>query len=113
METTLALTGNTYLAQSISGFRHERFKKVREFLQQADVSLTNLECAIPDQDDPPAFVAGTGWAATYMLGTPRMVDDLKAMGIDGVCAANNHVSDFGDRGILSTIRHLNEGKMPF
>jgi poly-gamma-glutamate capsule biosynthesis protein CapA/YwtB (metallophosphatase superfamily) len=82
-------------------------------LRRQDVTLANLECAIPDPDDPPAFVAGTGWAATYMAGTPAMLEDLKFMGIDGVGAANNHVGDFGASGILSTIRHLDEAEIPY
>src|SRR4051812_46919806 len=111
--TTVALTGNTFIAQSIQGLRNPRFLETVEFLRRMDVSLTNLECAIPDPDAPPAFVAGSGWGATYMVGRPRMVDDLKYMGIDGVCAANNHVSDFGDPGILSTIACLRAKQMPY
>jgi poly-gamma-glutamate synthesis protein (capsule biosynthesis protein) len=48
-----------------------------------------------------------------MVGTTDMIEDLKFMGVDGVCAANNHVSDFGDAGVLSTIRHLRERGMPY
>ena len=112
-ETTVALTGNTFIAQSIRGIDNAGFHKTIEYLRNSDVALTNLECGIPDPDIPPAFVAGSGWGATYMVGTPSMVDDLTYMGIDAVCAANNHVSDFGDAGILSTVRYLRSKEMPF
>jgi poly-gamma-glutamate synthesis protein (capsule biosynthesis protein) len=112
-ETTVALTGNTFIAQPVRRLRHPRFRQTVEFLRGCDVTLTNLECSIPDPDTPPAFVAGGGWGATYMIGTPAMIDDLQFMGIDGVCAANNHVSDFGDPGILATVRQLRAKQMPY
>src|SRR5688500_2606192 len=97
--TSVAMTGNTFIAQPVQEIREPRFLRTVELLRDADVTLTNLECAIPDPSDPPAYAAGSGWGATYMVGTPDMLDDLRYMGIDGVCAANNHVSDFGDAGI--------------
>src|ERR1700722_6535821 len=110
---SIGLVGNVYLAQSIRRLSDTGFHEVMNLLRRQDVTLANLECEIPDPDDPPAFVAGTGWAATYMAGTPAMLEDLKFMGIDGVGAANNHVGDFGASGILSTIRHLDEAEIPY
>ncbi len=111
--TTVALTGNTYIAQPVRRLRNPRFRQAVDLLRSYDVTLTNLECAIPDPGIPPAYVAGSGWGATYMTGTPDMLEDLRFMGIDGVCAANNHVSDFGDEGVLATIRHLRAAGMPY
>ncbi|MBW0093852.1 CapA family protein [Pseudonocardia sp. KRD-184] len=111
--TTIALTGNTFIAQSVRRNAHPRFLQTVDLLRAADVTLANLECTIPDPDTPPAFVAGHGWAATYMAGTPDMLDDLRFMGIDAVCAANNHVSDFGDAGVLSTVQALRAAGLPF
>jgi poly-gamma-glutamate capsule biosynthesis protein CapA/YwtB (metallophosphatase superfamily) len=113
VETTVALTGNTYLAQRVSAYRDTRFLKVVEYLRSADVTLTNLECTIPDPGTPPAYVAGMGWGATYMVGTAAMLDELKFMGISAVCAANNHVMDFGEAGVLSTARELTKAGIPF
>ncbi len=111
--TTVALTGNLFLAQPINRNQNERFLRVVDLLRAADVTLTNLECSIPKSDQPPAYMAGMGWAATYMVGTAEMLDDLKYLGIDGVCAANNHVADFGEAGILSTISHLKRARLPY
>ena len=102
-ETTLALTGNTYVAQPISGYRNERFLKVVELLRQADATTTNLECAIQDGEDWPAYTAGMGAHATYMAGHPSMLDELKFLGVNSLCAGNNHVADFGENGILTMI----------
>jgi len=111
--TTVALTGNTFIANPIRHLRDPRFLQTVDYLRAADVTLANLECAIPDRGTPPAFAAGSGAGATYMMGTPDMLADLQYMGIDGVCAANNHVSDFGDAGIMSTVRELRARNIPF
>src|ERR1043166_3402735 len=111
--TTVALTGNTFIAQPLRRIDNPRFLQTVDFLRQADVTLTNLECSLPDPETPPAFVAGSGWGATYMVGRPGMLDDLRFLGVDGVCAANNHVSDFGDPGIVSTVRRLRDAEMPY
>ena len=112
VETTVALTGNTYMSQSVANYDEPGFLNLIQLLRQADVALANLECTIPDPEDPPAFVAGTGWSATYMPGTVEMLEELKFLGIDGVCTANNHISDFGDAGIVSTIKHLHAVGLP-
>jgi poly-gamma-glutamate synthesis protein (capsule biosynthesis protein) len=72
-----------------------------------------MECTVPSPEDPPAFAAGQGWAGTHMRGTPQMLEDLKFLGITGVTAGNNHVSDFGDSGVLSTLRHLRAASLPY
>src|SRR5579871_6429568 len=112
-DTTVALLGNTFMAHRVSRYHDPAFLQVVDRLRETDVVLANLECAVPDPDDPPAFVAGGGASATHMIGTPEMLEDLKYVGIDAVCAANNHVSDFGDPGILSTTRHLREADLPY
>ena len=75
--TTVALTGNTFIAQPLRRIDNPRFLQTVDFLRQADVTLTNLECSLPDPETPPAFVAGSGWGATYMVGRPGMLDDLR------------------------------------
>jgi hypothetical protein len=111
-ETMIGLAGNTFIAKPVRRYQNPAFLAACDYMRGLDVTLANVDCAIPDPEDPPAFVAGSGWGATYMVGTPDMVDDLKFMGIDGVCAANKDVSDFGDAGILSTVRTLRRMGMP-
>jgi poly-gamma-glutamate synthesis protein (capsule biosynthesis protein) len=77
------------------------------------LSFANMECAIQDGEDWPAFGSGMGWAGTVMGAPPSIIDELKFMGIDAVYAANNHVADFGEPGILTTINYLKRGGMPY
>ena len=112
-DTTLAFTGNCYLQQRVSAYREEGFLKMVELMRGADVTFTNLEFCIQEGEDFPAFVAGNGRGATYMMGPPYIVDELKWMGIDMVYAANNHSADFAEGGVTTTIRHLKERGMPY
>src|SRR6476660_9206305 len=103
-ETHLAFTGNSYIEHRVSVHRNkEGFLKLIDLLKRSDLSFANLECAIQDGEDFPAFGAGMGWAGTYMGAPPMMLDELKFMGISAVYAANNHVADFAEAGILTTI----------
>jgi len=109
----LTFLRNTYIEHPVSVYRDEGFLKAIDLLKSADASLANLEGAIIDGDEWPAFGSGMGWAGTYLGAPPLMVDELKSMGINGLYAANNHIADFGENGILSTIKHLRRGGIPF
>ncbi len=113
-ETHLSFTGNSYIEHRVSAHRRKGgFRRLIELLKGSDLSFTNLECAIQDGEDWPAFGSGMGWAGTYMGAPPSMIDELRFMGIDAVYAANNHVADFGEPGILTTIHYLKRGGMPY
>jgi hypothetical protein len=113
-ETHLSFTGNCYLEHRVSVHqRKEGFARLIELLRNSDLSLANMECAIQDGEDWPAFGSGMGWAGTVMGAPPTMVEELKFMGIDAVYAANNHVADFGEAGILTTIDYLKRGGLPY
>lgn len=112
-DTTVALVGNSYFEYPLSVHREEGFLKIVELLRGSSAALANLECTIQDREDWPAFGAGMGWAGTYMGAPPSMIDDLKFMGIKAVFAANNHAGDFGEGGVLTTIKHLRRSGMFF
>jgi poly-gamma-glutamate capsule biosynthesis protein CapA/YwtB (metallophosphatase superfamily) len=112
-EMFLAFTSNTYLEHPVSVFRDEDFLRCIELVKTADIFFANLEGAIIDGDEWPAYGSGMGWTGSYLGGPPWMVDELKAIGVSAVCAANNHVADFGELGILATMKHLRAGGLPF
>jgi poly-gamma-glutamate synthesis protein (capsule biosynthesis protein) len=107
------LTGSIYLEHPASGYRIDRFDKVVESLRNCDLTLANFEACVYSDSDWPAYVAGAVGSGTYMGGPPSTIDEMRFMGIDALYAANNHVADFGERGILTTIKHLRERGMPF
>jgi len=113
-ETQLAFTGNCYIEHRVSVHQKKSgFAKLIELLKSSDLSFANMECAIQDGEDWPAFGSGMGWAGTVMGAPPSMIDELKFMGISAVYAANNHVADFGEQGILTTIHYLKRGGLPY
>ena len=112
-EITLAFTGNVYIEHPVSAYRDEAFLKTINLMRSCDASFANLECAIRDGDEWPAFGSGMGWAGSYLGAPSLMVDELKFLGITALYAANNHVADFGEQGILSTMKHLRRGGIPF
>jgi poly-gamma-glutamate synthesis protein (capsule biosynthesis protein) len=113
-ETYLSFTGNTYIEHRVSvHHKKEGFSKLIDLLKRSDLSFANMECAIQDGEDWPAFGSGMGWAGTYMGAPPGIIEELKFMGIKAVYAANNHVADFGEAGILTTINYLKRGGMPY
>jgi len=67
-------------------------------LRRADLSLANLECAVTRR--------GRAQAKQYVFrGRPEALRAMRAQaGIDVVNLANNHTGDFGDRGLLDTLR---------
>lgn len=106
--TTLRLifTGDSLIQRPISACPHPGFASLRRLLSTADVAMTNLEVCIQQGEDWPAFVSGGGRGTTYMASPVACARDLLDLGFHAVTCANNHAQDFGEGGILTTIRHL-------
>ncbi len=112
-EMTLTFNGNVYVEHPVSVYRDEGFLKVVELQRSADDAFSNLECSILDGNEWPSYGSGMGWAGSYLGAPPMMVDEMKFLGVNALYAANNHSVDFGELGILSTIKHLQRGGIPF
>jgi len=70
--------------------------------EKADISVVNLECPLI-QKEAPIEKCGPN------LGAPvDCANGLKAMGIDVVGLANNHIMDHGPQGLWITIKALGE-----
>ncbi len=109
----MALTGESLISRSVSVFREERFLKMAQMVKDADVAFTNAECLFQNYEDYPNTLAGGGSpGGTYMASHPRNIKELQWLGIDMVSCANNHGSDFGEGGVLTNIKYLDEAGMP-
>jgi len=89
---------------SFSGFHHkfpsgDVFQQVRNYLQSPYLVVGNLECPLVDQGVP---VPGK----CTLKGNPGWADILKEHNIRLVSLANNHMMDFGEQGLVSTISSL-------
>jgi poly-gamma-glutamate capsule biosynthesis protein CapA/YwtB (metallophosphatase superfamily) len=110
-DITVALTADTLIARKVSVNRDEGFLDVVKVLRDADVTFTNAECLFQNGEDSPAFIAGGGRGGTYMASPPYCIDELRWMGINLISVANNHSADFGEAGILTNNRYLDEAGM--
>lgn len=104
-----ALTGESLIGRKLSVHREPRFLEMIEILRRADLTFTNAECLFQDWEDTPNTYGGGGApGGTYMASSPDLIDELKWAGINLVATANNHASDFGEAGMASNVRFLNE-----
>jgi poly-gamma-glutamate capsule biosynthesis protein CapA/YwtB (metallophosphatase superfamily) len=103
---TIALTGDSVVTCSLSPFNEEPYLRMRGILKSADVVFTNFEApAHPYLDDPHAQRDGGG---TYITTEPRLLAELKWLGVNLVACGSSHADDYGPKGILDTLRYLDE-----
>jgi len=84
-------------------------EKIVATMKQADLTLVNLECAITSSERrwlgaPKAF---------YFSAPPEAVQTLVGAGVNLVSLANNHTLDYGEEGLLETIRLLRSHEIGF
>lgn len=99
---TIAATGDALVTQRIGRTGDPGFHALVDLLRSADVRFTNLEGTLHDFEGFPQAASG----GTYVCGHPGVIDDLKGMGFDLYSAANNHMVDWGEGGLLATMRTL-------
>lgn len=74
----------------------------------ADVSSVNLESVVGRLPDEVAYPR-----KRFLLQTPpEALSALDELGVDVVTLGNNHVNDWQDLGVASTLRHLEEAGVP-
>jgi len=72
-------------------------------VSNADLRIINLECPITENKEETAIEkTGEHWNATVAI-----IDFIKALNVDIVTLANNHVGDYGTEGVRNTICKLN------
>lgn len=112
MEITIALTGDFLFQHKLSSWQDDGFTALVALLREADVSVSNLECAIYDGRDWPAFASGQARSGSCMAAPPQVLDEGRWMGIDGFTTANNHATDLAEAGVLRTLEYLDNAHMP-
>ena len=101
-DLTVTMAGDTMLTRRLSVYDEPDFLKVAELFRGADVGFVNLEGSVRHWDEgAPGITQGT-----FMTTPPALLDDLKWFGVNMVSCANNHAFDYGDGGMMATIRHL-------
>ena len=76
--------------------------KIKRLFQETEYVIVNLEAPLTERGRP---ILKTG--KNFKL-SPEYAKIIKKAGVDCVCLANNHIRDYGDEGVLDTIRYCNE-----
>ena len=100
----MALTGESLISRPLTMFREPKFLELRTLLQTADLAFTHAEMLFHNYEPAPTTRPG----GTYMRADPRLIEDLKWLGIDMVSCANNHTWDFGEHGVLVNLENLDK-----
>lgn len=82
------------------------FELVKDYLSQADFTSGNLETTIGDSSD-----SFTGYPR--FKSPSEYISALKIVGFDLLFTANNHILDYGEKGIFKTIKYLNHYQIPY
>ena len=105
----LIATGDLFLTRRLPKGGYEGFAELRDVIMQHDVRFNNLEMTFHDKEGYPAAVSGGTWA----MMESKALDDVLEFGFNLFTTANNHTGDYGEGGILATIKHLKEHDMVF
>ena len=104
---TFSLTGDAFMTRPLGEVPYDGFEAVRGIIEKCDVRFNNLEFTSHDQEGSPAAVSGGTWA----MSEPAILDDLKRFSFNIYNTANNHSLDYGEGGVLGTLKHTAERGM--
>jgi len=102
---TLAAVGDNIIARPVS--QTPGFAPVGKIVRDADVAFGNFEGTALDLTRTPA-VPQAEFGGVWIIGSPSVATDLKAIGFDDMSRANNHATDWGIEGMRQTSRALDE-----
>lgn len=91
----------------ISGDTAALFGGITALAKEYDRFVVNLECALTVGDEK---ITKCG---PNIKADPRCAKTLVKAGITDICLANNHVYDFGQRGLIDTMAALDEAGLPY
>lgn len=78
-----------------------------EAFQKADISSLNLECPLTTSDTP---IEKNG---PNLRALPETINGIKALNPTVVGLSNNHILDYGEKGLSDTLSLLSENGIPF
>ena len=105
----LIACGDALVTRRVGASREPAFNALVTLLRSADVRFVNLEGTLHDYLGSPQAASG----GTYVVGAPQIIDDLKGMGFNLYSAANNHMADWGEGGLLGTMQTLDRAGVAY
>ena len=106
MTFRINLWGDLMMQRRLSRCDDEQFLALRQVFSSGDLSIANFEGCIQNGEDWPASFGSR--VSMHLEAQPWVTDELTTLGFQAVFTANNKVSDFGESGILTTLRYIDE-----
>ena len=100
----VAVAGECMVSRPFGMHDDEAFMAVVNLLRSADLTYGHLEMNLGDYNEL-TYAAKGDWLGSFMMSDPQIARDLNWAGIDIMSLAHNHSMDFGEAGMLATIRH--------
>lgn len=110
MKTTINIGGDfcitsSYVSQNL--FSDE----VKDFFKNSDINIVNLECPVVKENiNTKVKITKTG---PHLHTTGHVFKQLKEININMVTLANNHILDFGEEGLISTIENCKRNDIAY
>ena len=101
---TIALTGDSMLTRKLSNFDEPAYLELVRLLRGADACFGNLESTVRGWDEGSPAISRMG-RGTFMTTEPALVPEMKWLGLNLLSCANNHAFEYGEEGVLATMRH--------
>ena len=100
----VALAGDCITTRRLSVFREDRFLKLHDIFQEADVGFANFESSVHK------FLEGAHNLSegTYVTTEPSLLEEIKWFGINMMSCAGSHSFDYGEEGVLRTIQYMDQ-----
>ena len=101
-DIAMTLAGDALITRRFNVHREESFKALADIFRRSDVGFLNLEGTVRNWDEgTPNLTNGIN-----MTIPPAALEDLKWFGVNLVSCSNNHAGEYGEGGIMATVRHL-------
>lgn len=113
-EITLSATGDAMVSRELQHYndRFPQFEDLTSVLEDADVTIANLEAMIHDYEDDP-FTYSVKGGGTYMRAPPSVLDELSGIGCNMFTVSHNHTMDYGYGGMFATMDALESRGLPY
>lgn len=83
------------------------FENTTAIIKKSDIAIVNLECPVVDRENYKTISK----AGPNLKGNNEMIKALKFAGFNVVTLANNHILDYGNKGIKKTLESLNDNEI--
>ncbi len=91
----------------VAGDMQTLFGGVNNLCKEMDRIIINLECALTDHDGAIKKIGPN------IKAIPATVNAIKKLGVTDVALSNNHVFDFGIKGLRDTMKTLDDAGIPY